>query len=195
MDLELVKVKAWLEMLGIKGFAPITRAMSEKWKNWVALIGPTTCEVCIDKNGTIYDTDRLIAEVCLPPVHPNCKCKIVAMKTIVLGSATIDNLDGADYSLKRYKRLPKNYVTKNYAEAKGWVSYKGNLQTVLSNAVIGGDLYKNRDGKLPASDNRIWHEADLNYSGGRRNKHRILYSNDGLLFVTYDHYKTFYEIV
>ncbi len=37
--------------------------------------------------------------------------------------------------------------------------------------------------------------ADINYYEGKRNKHRILWSNDGLMFVTYDHYETFYEII
>ena len=38
------------------------------------------------------------------------------------------------------------------------------------------------------------YEADFDYSGGYRNDCRLLYSNDGLIFVTYDHYATFYEI-
>jgi len=42
---------------------------------------------------------------------------------------------------------------------------------------------------------RIWYEADINYTGGKRKKQRIVWSNDGLIFVTYDHYKTFYEII
>ena len=41
---------------------------------------------------------------------------------------------------------------------------------------------------------RVWYEADINYDGGYRSNDRILYSNDGLIFVTYDHYKTFYEV-
>ena len=41
---------------------------------------------------------------------------------------------------------------------------------------------------------RVWYEADINYTGGYRNTHRILYSNDGLIFVTYNHYETFYEV-
>ena len=41
---------------------------------------------------------------------------------------------------------------------------------------------------------RYWYEADINYYEGRRNGHRVLFSNDGLIFVTYDHYLTFYEI-
>ena len=60
---------------------------------------------------------------------------------------------------------------------------------------IGGDKYRNKEGKLPSAPGREWYEADINYSGGYRNSERILYSNDGLIFVTYDHYQTFYELV
>ena len=60
--------------------------------------------------------------------------------------------------------------------------------------MIGGDVYKNREGKLPHANGRIWYEADINYTSGHRGTERILYSNDGLVFVTYDHYRTFYEI-
>lgn len=54
--------------------------------------------------------------------------------------------------------------------------------------------YKNSDKHLPNVPGRVWHEADINYKQGKRNGHRIVWSNDGLIFVTYDHYKTFYEI-
>ena len=57
------------------------------------------------------------------------------------------------------------------------------------------EQYFNRNGHLPESPGRIWYEADINYSGGFRNEQRILYSNDGLLFVTFDHYRTFIEII
>lgn len=61
--------------------------------------------------------------------------------------------------------------------------------------MYGGDIYYNDDRKLPDKPGRIWHEADINYSIGRRNSHRILWSNDGLIFVTYNHYLTFFEII
>ena len=69
-----------------------------------------------------------------------------------------------------------------------------NLRQVAENGIIGGDVYKNIDGRLPSSNGRIWYEADINYTGGARNSSRIIYSNDGLIFVTYDHYLTFNEI-
>lgn len=68
------------------------------------------------------------------------------------------------------------------------------MDEVLPNAMIGGDVYKNNGGKLPNAPGRVWYEADINYNGGYRNRERILYSNDGLIFATYDHYQTFYEI-
>lgn len=60
--------------------------------------------------------------------------------------------------------------------------------------MIGGNLYENRDYKLPIKAGRIWYEADINYISDYRNRERILYSSDGLIFVSYDHYKTFYEV-
>ena len=55
-------------------------------------------------------------------------------------------------------------------------------------------VYENSDLRLPHSEDRIWYEADINYTPGRRNSQRIVWSNDGLIFVTYNHYITFYEI-
>lgn len=60
--------------------------------------------------------------------------------------------------------------------------------------MIGGDDFYNAKRKLPESIGRTWKEADLDYTQGKRNAKRILWSNDGLIFVSYDHYKTFYEI-
>ena len=61
--------------------------------------------------------------------------------------------------------------------------------------MITGGIYRNRNDHLPQIIRRVWYEADINYYEGKRNKHRLLWSNDGLIFVTYDHYSTFYEII
>ncbi|MBR6572639.1 MAG: hypothetical protein IKK77_02865 [Clostridia bacterium] len=61
--------------------------------------------------------------------------------------------------------------------------------------MITKGVYKNRNGHLPNENGRVWYEADINYKGGFRNGQRIIYSNDGQLFATYDHYQTFFEIV
>ena len=64
----------------------------------------------------------------------------------------------------------------------------------LSGKMLTMEIYNNSNGHLPQAEGRIWYEADINYTGGIRNSSRILYSNDGLVFVTYDHYFTFNQI-
>ena len=115
------------------------------------------------------------------------------METIKNGTATIEGKNGTDYYVYNYGFLPPKYVTQNEAKKLGWIPKSGNLYEI--NNLIGGDIYYNRDKRLPHNDTRIWHEADLNYIYGFRNNCRLLYSNDGLIFLTFDHYKTFIELV
>jgi hypothetical protein len=96
----------------------------------------------------------------------------------------------ADY-IKKYHRLPDNFVTKKDAGKLGWNPSKGNLWAVAPGKSIGGDVFRNREKKLPVKRGRIWYEADINYQGGKRGKDRILFSSDGLIYKTEDHYRTF----
>lgn len=116
------------------------------------------------------------------------------MKAIKDGNATRNGKEGADYWLIQYGVLPEYYLSKADAKELGWKAYLGNLSEIAPGMMIGGDVYQNRNGHLPQVEGRIWYEADINYVDGYRTRHRILYSNDGLVFVTYDHYETFYEI-
>ena len=98
-----------------------------------------------------------------------------------------------DY-LKENGKLPDYYITKKDAAREGWVAKEGNLCDVLPGRAIGGDIFTNREKTLPVKKGRIWYEADINYDCGRRNARRVVYSNDGLIFVTHDHYKNFEEV-
>ena len=166
---------------------------STKWANWMAQFTLTTCLFCIKKHGSIVDISVLKNKTQVF-AHEKCKCVYVAMRTRQAGSATNHGADGADIHLLYFNTLPDYYVTKENARAAGWISWLGNLDNVLPRKMIGGNVYKNREGKLPKQPGRIWYEADINYTGGFRTHDRILYSNDGLIVVTYDHYQTFSEI-
>lgn len=91
-------------------------------------------------------------------------------------------------------KLPDYYITKKEAMNLGWIASKGNLCEVAPGKAIGGDYFTNREKILPMTKNRKWYEVDVNYNCGNRGADRILFSNDGLVYVTYDHYKTFQEI-
>lgn len=116
------------------------------------------------------------------------------MRTKLAGTATNMGYYGADAQLCYHNKLPNYYMKKKQARQYGWLDWMSNLNEVLPGKMIGGDIYRNKDRKLPSAPRREWFEADINYVGGFRNRERILYSNDGLIFVTYDHYQTFYEI-
>ena len=96
--------------------------------------------------------------------------------------------------LHTYGHLPPNFITKKDAQAKGWDSSKGNLQKVLPGMSIGGDRFGNREGLLPDKKGRQYYECDIDYDGGSRNAKRIVYSNDGLIFYTEDHYASFEQL-
>jgi hypothetical protein len=90
-----------------------------------------------------------------------------------------------------YGHLPSNFISKTKARAAGWVSSEGNLDEVCPGKSIGVSQYPNDDGSLPDADGRTWTECDIDYTGGYRGGERIIFSNDGLVYYTGDHYQTF----
>ena len=116
-------------------------------------------------------------------------------------SQELPAVDGSYYSLDDvamyihlYAQLPDNYLTKSEAEAMGWDSSAGNLWEVAPGYVIGGDRFGNHEGLLPEEDGRQYYECDVNYDGGYRDAQRIVYSDDGLIFYTDDHYESFTQL-
>ena len=166
---------------------------SQNWANWMSELLPTSCKYCVEQQGKIFDISILENKTEVQ-AHRNCMCVYVAMRTKLVGFVTDLGYEGADAYLKDFGILPDYYIGKKQAQKAGWQSWKGNLDEVLPDKMIGGDIYKNKDGKLPNAPGRVWYEADINYTEGYRNRERILYSSDGLMFATYDHYQTFYEI-
>ncbi len=171
---------------------PYVFGNSKTWKNWQAKYKePRTCKPCEDKHGKIYPFSSSLKI----PEHLFCRCEIVPMRTKQVGTVTDKGFDGADAWLMYRGRLPDYYVTKEEAKGKGFRRKKQNLADVLPGQMIGGDEFSNDQRKLPDAPNRRWYEADLDYTYGKRNLKRILYSSDGLIFVTKDHYQTFYEVI
>jgi len=93
--------------------------------------------------------------------------------------------------IRKNGTLPSYYITKSEARQLGWKKTEQDFCTILPGRVIGGDRFGNRERKLPNSPGRIYFEADLSFNCKGRNAKRVVYSNDGLIFVSYDHYKTF----
>ena len=91
--------------------------------------------------------------------------------------------------VKSNHKLPDYYLTKSEAKNKGWVPSKGNLCDVLPGKAIGGDKFSNREKSLPKGEQ--YYEADVNYNCGNRGADRIVFTKNGKVWLTEDHYKSF----
>lgn len=151
------------------------------------------CVTCGKNHGKIYLIDERV--VPKPPIHEYCRCIIDRLKSIIAGNAAKNGSLGADLWLKEFGKLPPYYISISEAKELGWKSALGNLNSVAPGKMLAKGIYENRNGHLPSAPNRVWYEADIDYTSGYRGISQILYSNDGLIFVTYNHYQTFSEIV
>ena len=89
-----------------------------------------------------------------------------------------------------YGCLPGNFITKAEARQAGWDG--GSLEPYCPGMCIGGDSFGNREGLLPKAEGRTWTECDINTLGAdSRGAERIVFSNDGLIYYTGNHYESF----
>ena len=101
-----------------------------------------------------------------------------------------DTMEEVAVYLCTYDQLPENYITKSQCDALGY-SYHRAAEAVPDGA-IGGDTFGNREGLLPKKSGRTWTECDIDTWGkSSRGAKRIVFSNDGLIYYTDDHYESF----
>lgn len=92
--------------------------------------------------------------------------------------------------LYTYGCLPENYITKAEARELGWEG--GSVEVYAPGCAIGGDTFGNREGRLPTQSGRVYYECDIDTNGqSTRGAKRLVFSNDGLIYYTEDHYETF----
>ncbi|MBQ3327132.1 MAG: ribonuclease [Clostridia bacterium] len=110
-------------------------------------------------------------------------------KTIDKNGSYTSKDDVALY-IHTYGELPKNFITKKEAERLGWDG--GPLEPYAPGKSIGGSYFGNYEGKLPKKKGRTYYECDIDTKGKRsRGPKRIVYSTDGLIYYTPNHYETF----
>lgn len=89
-----------------------------------------------------------------------------------------------------YGHLPPNFITKKEAEKLGWTG--GSLEPFAPGMCIGGSYFGNYEGLLPQQEGRSYTECDIDTLGAdTRGAKRIVFSNDGLIYYTEDHYQSF----
>ncbi len=92
--------------------------------------------------------------------------------------------------IHQYGKLPPNYITKKEAEALGWSG--GSLEPYAPGKSIGGSYFGNYEDLLPKAKGRSYTECDIDTAGkNSRGAKRIVFSNDGYIYYTGDHYESF----
>ena len=113
-----------------------------------------------------------------------------ATESPVVYGEDYDDKDRVALYLHLYGELPPHFITKEEARKLGWDS--GEVEYYRSGAAIGGDYFGNYENLLPKKKGRTYHECDIDTVGKRsRGAKRIIWSNDGLIYYTGDHYESF----
>ena len=103
---------------------------------------------------------------------------------------TYNSVEDVSLYLYTYDHLPDNYITKQEARDLGWSG--GSVERYAPGCAIGGDRFGNREGLLPSEKGRTYYECDIDTIGETsRGAKRIIFSSDGLIYYTEDHYESF----
>lgn len=128
---------------------------------------------------------ELSAKPTAPPQEPT--------SSPVKESGEYSSRDEVALYIHLFGHLPANFITKKQARELGWQG--GGLQDFAPGCSIGGDRFGNYEGLLPQAEGRFYTECDIDTCGApSRGAKRIVFSNDGLIFYTDDHYQSFIKL-
>lgn len=144
---------------------------------------PKTEEPALDVITSVVESE--------PEAEQNVNEEISEYESLVSEDGIYTTRDEVAAYINEFGHLPSNFITKKEAKKLGWVSSEGNLDEVAPGMSIGGDYFGNYEGILPEADDRDYYECDIDFDGTYRNAKRIVFSNDGLIYYTEDHYESF----
>ena len=163
--------RRWLALLlaALLALSALTVACAEDWRDMLRDLYGLSEDYEAEKQTEVYDDSDKQTEVEfeLPVTDPQ---QIVNYLSI-------------------YGELPENFITKREAKDLGWDSRYNYVGDVAPGMSIGGDRFGNYEGQLPKGER--YYEADVNYDGGYRGEERIIYTEDGDIWYTSDHYESF----
>ena len=153
---------------------------------------PVTKEETVVEEEAVVEEEPVIKEETVVEEEPVIEEEaVVEEEPFIDEDGTYTSKDEVAAYIHEYGHLPSNFITKKQAKKLGWVSSEGNLGKVAPGKSIGGDYFGNYEGNLPEAKGRDYYECDIDSTGGYRGAKRIVFSDDGLIYYTEDHYETF----
>lgn len=116
--------------------------------------------------------------------------KDIPDEPVIDENGSYDDKENVALYIHTYGKLPPNYISKAEAQDLGWEG--GSVEKYAPGKCIGGTKFGNYEELLPIADGRQYYECDIDTLGeSSRGAKRIVYSNDGLIYYTDDHYESF----
>lgn len=156
----------------------------------LALLLAFACAACAAVPQDTPAADEPLPNLLLPVDEAEPPESTAPVEEMLSEDGSYTSKDDVALYLRLYGHLPDNYITKKEAEALGWTG--GSLEPYAPGKCIGGSRFGNYEGLLPAADGRRYTECDIDTLGASsRGAKRIVFSNDGLIYYTEDHYASF----
>ena len=154
----------------------------------------TTVSTSVVETASTASAARTASSASASKKTPTVSAAVGATPTPVPEGPITDPQGIADWLFSHDMTLPDNFITKREARALGWDPSWNYVGDVAPGMSIGGDWFDNYEGKLPKGWGVYYWEADCYYKGKKRNAHRVIYSSEGRVWYTGDHYNTFTEL-
>ena len=167
--------------------------MKNKMKYWLLLFFTTVLSLSILGCGDISTgseaLDQAAVDIVMAVDGVN-SCPEETESSVIDENGWYYSKEDVALYLYNYGKLPENFITKSEARDLGWES--GSVEDYKEGAAIGGDKFGNREGLLPKQNGRQYYECDIDTKGkDSRGAKRIVFSNDGLIYYTDNHYESF----
>ncbi len=187
-----------IALILIAGFLWLRNSSSAVGESVDTLISSTVSEVTdLAESGSSQGEQAASAqngEDAPPPEElPADESGASADETVLDRDGVYDSKEEVALYIHTYGTLPSNYISKEEAMKAGWSGNGGDkLDKYCPGKCIGGSWFGNYEGRLPKAKGRTWSECDIDTLGAKnRGVKRIIFSNDGLIYYTEDHYETF----
>ncbi len=152
----------------------------------------TAAELPVVEPEPVAEPEPVVEPASEPEPEPETEREIPSHTPgpVIDGDGEFDDKENVALYIHTYGKLPRNYITKAEAQDLGWEG--GSVERYAPGKCIGGSKFGNYEGLLPKADGRQYYECDIDTLGeSSRGAKRIVYSNDGLIYYTDDHYETF----
>ena len=186
----LLLIAMLLSLTGCGALSALDDTLLDQTRPLYEITEPDTSDAALPDSTKDALPDELPKEVSGPETDEEIPADVPDASPAIAEDGSYTSKEDVALYIHTYGRLPDNFITKKDAQALGWPG--GSLEPYAPGKCIGGSHFGNYEGILPEKEGRSYTECDIDTLGAdKRGAKRIVFSNDGLIYYTEDHYESF----